>query len=180
MRITLSTINKVYKAGRASVETMELKGYELIEELFVDSSGFGAPDEPALTGSQFDRELTALLKTHGELTAKLTGVGQFQVYVGLFKRISRGNTKRISTNVLERWEGSRKIVRLYDTDIVSIDDFSGAIELHNGGFQTRTTSKWINKYLPSRYSLYQKNWDWFIHDSEENREIPYEDGIILL
>lgn len=86
MYITKSTINKVYKSKAVSVETMEIKGYELVKELFVDSSGLGQEDEPALTKSQFQKEVNALLDAHYKLYATITRQGQFQVYIGLFKK----------------------------------------------------------------------------------------------
>lgn len=169
-------MNKVYKAERSSVETMELKGYELVAELFVDSSGFGAPDEPALTASQFDRELTSLLNTHGTLHAKITGAGQFQVYVGLFKKTRKSVVNRISTNVTERiMEDGTRVIRLYDTDILKIK--GNEYQIFNGGFQTRTTSKWINTYLPANACVYQKSWDWYIRTGA--KELPFQEGMTV-
>ena len=56
-------------------------GWELIETHFVDSSGFGDPGEAALTTSQFKSKITV---GHGYA---ITQIGQFQVYVGEFKKI---------------------------------------------------------------------------------------------
>lgn len=55
--------------------------YELIETYFVDSSGFGAPGEPALTVDQFKARIKV-----GKAYAILE-VGEFQVYIGEFTRI---------------------------------------------------------------------------------------------
>ena len=59
-----------------------------IDTFFVDSSGCGAEDEPALTFKAFLRKLKAVLDEHeGEnVYAILSGVGQFQVYITLFVR----------------------------------------------------------------------------------------------
>ena len=89
MKITEKNMSDVYRAKRDSVECMKSKGYTLVENLFVDSSGFGTENEPALTRSQFERTLTALLEKHKTLTAKITNAGQFQVYVGLFVKPKR-------------------------------------------------------------------------------------------
>ena len=62
------------------------KGWELVEELFVDSSGLGASDEPALSVDQLKRkliELDAKSETYGY---GITEAGQFQLYLGVFKR----------------------------------------------------------------------------------------------
>jgi hypothetical protein len=66
----------------------DVSGYELVEEYFVDSSGFGSPSEAALQYSRFEEILQELLdgKADNEnLYAVLSGVGQFQVYVAIFR-----------------------------------------------------------------------------------------------
>jgi len=55
------------------------KGYTLVRELFVDTSGFGAPDEPALTLAQFAAEVKP------GFAYALIACGQFQGYVGEFR-----------------------------------------------------------------------------------------------
>jgi len=179
MRITSSTIEKVFRASPCSVETMQLQGFELIKEFFVDSSGFGLEDEPALTRAQFLTKLEALLSTHGMLTAKLTNIGQFQIYIGLFKRVKRGLVKRISQNVFERFENGYKVVRLYDTDIVKIKNHE--YQLFNGGYATVTTKKWINKYLPNGMGVYQKNWNWYIYNEVLGKRLnqEFKEGIVI-
>lgn len=59
------------------------KGWEMVEEHFVDSSGFGSPGEPALTFEQFTEVVMAADPDHG---FGLTQTGQFQVYIGEFRR----------------------------------------------------------------------------------------------
>jgi hypothetical protein len=54
------------------------KGWELVGEYFVDSSGFGMDDEPALSIDQFLKKLKV---GHGYA---LIEEGEFQVYVGEF------------------------------------------------------------------------------------------------
>lgn len=56
------------------------KQWELIDELFVDSSGFGQSGEPALTIDAFRAKIKA------GLGYAVIDAGQFQVYVGVFKR----------------------------------------------------------------------------------------------
>lgn len=56
-------------------------GWELGEELFVDSSGFGREDEPALTIEQL------LDKLQSGKGYAITEVGQFQLYVGEFEKV---------------------------------------------------------------------------------------------
>jgi hypothetical protein len=58
------------------------KGYELVKEFFVDNSGMGAENEPALTFEQFIA--TAWNKDWGY---GITDCGQFQIYVGAYKKV---------------------------------------------------------------------------------------------
>lgn len=60
--------------------------FEEVETLFCDSSGFGSSSEPALTESEAKDAVNRLLEDHGTLYGGLTGIGQFQVYVTLYKR----------------------------------------------------------------------------------------------
>lgn len=63
------------------------KQYERLDSLFVDKSGFGAPDEPALTIQQFCDKLTELLSENRETGLRLAieSEGQFQLYVGVWR-----------------------------------------------------------------------------------------------
>lgn len=56
------------------------KGWTLVETHFVDSSGFGAEDEPALTPEQFKKRLKV---GYGYAIVE---AGQFQAIVGEFKK----------------------------------------------------------------------------------------------
>lgn len=56
------------------------EGWVLVETWFVDSSGFGEDDEPALSVRQF---LNKLVVGHGYAVIE---AGQFQVYVGEFAK----------------------------------------------------------------------------------------------
>lgn len=177
MRITINNLNDIYKAKQSSVETMELKGYTLIEELFVDSSRMGAEDEPALTQSQFERELRGLLSTHGSLVAKITGVGQFQVYVGLFKKTGKSIVKKIGNNTYKVNYPTTEAIRLHDTDILTFE--SDHVTLNSGGWKTVTTKARMNQYLPTEVYINQKDYEWFVNDSRDNTVKPFIDGMII-
>ena len=62
-------------------------GFEKVDDLFVDKSGFGATDEPALTFGQFCGEVQRCGREHGyPVYLALTEEGQFQAYVSVFTR----------------------------------------------------------------------------------------------
>lgn len=70
------------------------KGWELVGTLFVDSSGWGSPGEPALTQDQFMNRMKAGM---GYAVIK---AGEFQVYVGEFKKLM---TYRKDKEGVEHW-----------------------------------------------------------------------------
>jgi len=147
MRLNLNNIENVYRAKVANTDTMEQMGYELIEQIMVDNSGFGRDDERADTPTQFEGRLIDLIQEHGTLTAKITSVGQFQVFVGLFKKNGAPTARLLaSDNVhLVETDDGKRAVRLYDTDIIT-DNGDGTLTVDNGGYATRTTHKRINEF----------------------------------
>jgi hypothetical protein len=61
------------------------ESYDRIDSLFVDSTGFGGPHEPALTSNQLKYRLQKLYDEHGPLLLAIESVGQFQVNIGVWK-----------------------------------------------------------------------------------------------
>lgn len=69
------------------VQSVDLDGYEEIDTLFCDASGFGHEGELALTKSQaIDKVKSVLAETSSPVYAGITDMGQFQVYVTLFRK----------------------------------------------------------------------------------------------
>lgn len=166
MKINQTNWSKVFRAKACSVDTMQLLGFELVEELFADSSGFGQDNEPALSIDQFERRIQELVQEHGTLTAKITGQGMFQVYVGLFKKTGNKQAKTIASNtyLIDRGDGKR-VIRLYETDIIT-DNGDGTITLNTGGYNTTTTSKRMNEF--SSAHVYRKNWEMYANGTKFN------------
>jgi len=146
MRITRNNIDDVFKSKVCGTETLKLKGYELVDELFADSSGFGQDDEPALTPKQLKSQLQQLVDKYGTVYTFLTGVGMFQVYIGVFTKTGVKKAKTIASNVLlvNNEDGTRSI-RLYNTNILT-ENKDGTLTVDNGGYATRTTHKRINEF----------------------------------
>lgn len=59
--------------------------YEFIERLFVDISGWGSDDEPALSQDQLIAKLSEMVEEHGTLYVGLDSHAQFQGYVSVWK-----------------------------------------------------------------------------------------------
>lgn len=67
------------------------KGWELLDEpapLFCDTSGWGQPDEPALTMDQLLQRLKELFTEDPDYGYGVIEAGQFQAHVGVFKRVA--------------------------------------------------------------------------------------------
>lgn len=61
-------------------------GWEMVDEYFVDASGLGHDDEPALSVGRF---LNTLRDNIGDGYA-VTSAGEFQVYVGRYRKVGNG------------------------------------------------------------------------------------------
>lgn len=186
MKITYNTIDRVFGAKLCDVDTMQLKGYELVEEYFVDSSGWGQDNEPALTREQFINKLTKLLEQYpGGLTAKITGQGMFQVYVGLFKRTGKSKARKVANNTLRIETDRGYKIRLHATDIFETVAHRGGTvyRLNSGGWQTKTTKDRINAHLGDELGayIYQKNYEWYIRyqQDQDAEPIEYRDNILV-
>ena len=156
---------------------MELRGYELVENLFVDNSRMGADNEPALTVSQFEKRVAELLKEYGALIAKITSEGQFQVYVGLFRKIGISKTKKIGNNTYRIDMPDGYAIRLHDTNVLTFQGDN--VILNDGSYSTVTTKARMNEYLPDQYRIIQRNFHWYIFNSKTQKEVPYENGMTL-
>lgn len=65
---------------------------EGIEDLFVDSSGFGAENEPALSLGQFAKRLESFRQSGDNYGFGIFEAGEFQVYVRVYRPDSRDFT----------------------------------------------------------------------------------------
>lgn len=84
-------------------------------------------------------------------------------------RISRNNTK------IERL-GEYRVVTLHGTPIVKVHS-SGAVTLNSGGWRTSTTKTRINQVANEwnlGFSVYQRNFDWYITIGGQSRQ--FTDG----
>ena len=76
-----TTVRGIKHIGDAEVDV----DLEDVDNRFVDSSGFGRPNERALTQEQFLSRLETLVQEHGPLAIAIVSEGQFQVYVRVWK-----------------------------------------------------------------------------------------------
>lgn len=145
-------------------------GYELVETFFVDSSGFGSKGELALTFEDF------LDKVRAGFYYGIKEAGQFQVYIGEYKKltslelkeqkdqqgiISRKIVKRNLLTILTTYKNGDKVLTLVNTDIIKwIGD---KIILNSGGWDTATTRARFNEFLPAQVKVFRKNGETFVN-----------------
>jgi hypothetical protein len=158
-------------------------GYELIQNFFVDNSGFGSDDEPALTFSNF------LTKVKAGYFYGIRDVGQFQVNIGEFKKIAKPraeilaeqgivSSKLIKNNTrLTIYKNGDKVLRLHSTDIIKWQ--GNKIILNSGGWDTMTTRARFNEFLPDRISIFRKKGVTYIKNSLKYPDeiTEFSDGI---
>lgn len=174
MKINKNNLEDVFKAKRCDQETLELKGYQLAKDFFVDNSGFGMASELALTKDSFFQELKTFIG-NDTYYAFITGAGQFQVYLSLFTKDGEKRAKTVASNTLKIQTENGYIIRLYETDIIEVN--GRTLTINNGGYQTSTTKRRINQFLPIG-RVYQKNYDWFF-EVDGKEPIEFENGKII-
>ena len=54
----------------------------------------------------------------------------------------------------------------------------GRIRLNSGGFETPTTKKRINSFLPLGWQVIQRNFKWYVR-TPAGEDIPFVDGLVL-
>lgn len=179
-KITKQNIDDVFKSKECTIETAELKGYELIKEFFVDSSGWGSPTELALTVDQFKYQLNMTLDHHKTIYTCLTNVGQFQVYVGAFikntEKSKERTVEKIKGNTLEITTPNKRVIRLYDTDIITFQN--NKITFDTGGFNTNTTFNRMNEFGANGIKIYRRNYEPY---AEYNGKVyPFQDNKLTI
>lgn len=160
-------------------------GYELVETFFVDNSGFGSESESALTFSNF------LNKVKAGYFYGITGQGQFQVYIGEFKKIAKPraeilseqgilSSKLVKNNTrLTIYKNGDKVLRLHNTDIIKW--IGNKIILNSGGWNTLTTRARFNQFLPEGLRVIRKKGETFILSTRNycDEVLAFFDGIEL-
>jgi hypothetical protein len=81
-------------------------------------------------------------------------------------------TKKLSNNTYLRKEGANYIVKLHNTDIITVTPDNKLI-LNSGGWQTPTTKARINEFTKARIS--QKRGIWYLAAGST----PFYDGIVI-
>ena len=51
--------------------------------------------------------------------------------------------------------------------------------ISDGGWQSSTTKMRLNKYLDGRYKVYQREWVWYVRNSDTDKEMRFSNGSLL-
>ena len=98
--------------------------------------------------------------------------GQFQVYIGEYKKLARQELKEKNPDVLSSklvknntrltiYKNGDKVLRLHSTDIIKW--VGNKIILNSGGWNTHTTKSRFNEFLGDLgFTIYQKDYKWYI------------------
>lgn len=88
-------------------------------------------------------------------------------------------SKRWNNNTyLIRLSPSTIAVRLHSTNVITYFR-SGKIQVDSGGWETVTTKRRINQFLPGNIGVFQKDFTWFIRFDLSGKEIAFQDGLTL-
>jgi len=173
--------------GCGVVGNGEIYGYELTETFFVDNSGCGTRGESALVFTDF------LNKVKAGRYYGIREAGQFQVYIGEYKKLLSGQLKKIKDDSgilsskkvknntrLTIYKNGDKILKLYNTEIIKWQ--GNTITLNSGGYDTKTTRARFNEFLPGQFRVYRRKGETFVTNGQykdSENELRFFDGIEL-
>ena len=99
------------------------------------------------------------------------------------QNFSNGNTRVATASFFENdvyCEESK--VFLHDNHIATYDHVTKELTLFDGGWQTVTTKSRLNALcneFATGFSVFQKNWDWFVSDFQGKTVKDFTDGITV-
>lgn len=53
------------------------------------------------------------------------------------------------------------------------------VVVNSCGYRTYTTKERLNQLIPSRFTLYQKNFVWYVWDRENDTTFNFQDGMVF-
>jgi len=138
------------------------KGWKLAERLFVDNSGSGSDNEPALTKRQF------LGRVKAGFGYAIIEQGQFQLYVGVFEEVVK--SARTTNRDCHRYIDERKPFKAHNLS----GDF-----VNNGAYVVRSYG-WYPIFVYSD-GLWYENADRYSQTTarQMNQARPYDSTVVI-
>lgn len=91
--------------------------------------------------------------------------------------LGRLTERKLAHNTYVVKDGDRYAVRYHTTNIVTYTPNHAIV--NTNGWTTSTTSFRINKLIPMRFSIFQKNWKWYVWDRDNDTTFDYHDGMVF-
>jgi len=110
----------------------------------------------------------------------------YLTYSEALSRLGPRESRKIANNTyLERRDDGDIALRLHRTDVLTYHP-DGTVTLNSGGWQTVTTKRRMNQYLPNGYRVYQHRFDWYVwnylaakQNGNDGSRVEYFDGMTL-
>ena len=99
------------------------------------------------------------------------------------KNFSNGNTRVATGSFFNNdvyCEESK--VFLHGNHIATYDHINRELSLYDGGWQTVTTKSTLNALcyeFATGFSVFQKNWEWFVSDFQGKNIVDFDNGISI-
>lgn len=88
------------------------------------------------------------------------------------------NVKGKRGTVIIRFDDSSIRLRYHGTTVAEFRH-DGSVQVNSGGWRSRTTKDRINQAIRGLGVVFQENWEWYLHNLQENRIVPFQDGMVL-
>lgn len=93
---------------------------------------------------------------------------------------ARKNTIKDNSQVRYFSDTGLTVVYLLD-NVIADYDHKGELRIFDGGYRSNTTKERLNGLLHgTNFSIYQKNFEWYIRDNRNKYDIPFENGFTIL
>lgn len=91
------------------------------------------------------------------------------------KSLGDSRSKVIGNNTKLVRKGGDIAVELHGNEIIRFLENKRVAVLRDGGYRSNTTKDRLNRYTPSDFSVFQRDYEWYAKRGDEKR--PFENGM---